>query len=83
MPWPDRTLDIDILLWEDLVTDTPHLVIPHPRMHKRRFVLVPLAEIDGSLVHPGLDRSITDLLVSAPPARLYPVGTAEINPAAR
>ena len=83
LPWPDRTLDIDILLWGNLITKTPKLVIPHPRMHRRRFVLVPLADLDGSLIHPKLDRSIAELLAAVPPSRLYPVGTAKINPDAR
>ncbi len=40
-----RTLDLDLLLWDDLQTDDPHLSLPHPRMHHRRFVLEPLAEV--------------------------------------
>lgn len=43
--WGPRTLDLDVLLWGDLVIDVPGLRVPHPRMHERRFVLEPLAEV--------------------------------------
>jgi len=47
--WGPRTLDIDLLLYDDISLETPDLVIPHPRMHERAFVLVPLAETDGAI----------------------------------
>ena len=56
-----RELDIDILLFDDLILNTPELQIPHPRMHERAFVLVPLEEIARMAVHPVLDRQIIDL----------------------
>ena len=57
-----RLIDIDILFFDDLVMDTPPLVIPHPRLHERAFVLVPLADLEPDLVHPVLHKSVTALL---------------------
>lgn len=51
--WGPRTLDIDLLLYDDILVETPDLVIPHPRMHERAFVLVPLAEIDEAIAVRG------------------------------
>jgi 2-amino-4-hydroxy-6-hydroxymethyldihydropteridine diphosphokinase len=48
-----RSLDLDLLLYDDLVVDTPELTLPHPRLHLRAFVLVPLAEIAPDLAIPG------------------------------
>ncbi len=56
-----RTLDLDLLLYGDAIVALPDLVVPHPRMHERAFVLAPLAEIDPELTLPGLGRVI-DLL---------------------
>lgn len=62
-----RTLDIDIILFDSLTSSDPALVLPHPRMHERAFVLRPLAEIAPEMVHPALKRSVRDLLTSLPP----------------
>ncbi len=61
-----RTLDIDILVIEDRTIDEPGLVIPHPRMCERRFVLHPLATIAPTLLHPGRSLTIRELLERLP-----------------
>ncbi len=58
----DRTLDLDLLLFDDRVLDTPELILPHPAMDARLFVLVPLAEIAPELVHPVRTASVSALL---------------------
>jgi 2-amino-4-hydroxy-6-hydroxymethyldihydropteridine diphosphokinase len=57
-----RTIDIDILLYGAFVIDTASLVVPHPRMTERRFVLEPLAELSPELRHPVLRRTVRELL---------------------
>jgi 2-amino-4-hydroxy-6-hydroxymethyldihydropteridine diphosphokinase len=61
-PKGPRTIDIDILLAEDTVLESPELVVPHPRLHLRNFVLVPLAALDPGARHPVLGRSAAELL---------------------
>jgi len=60
--YSSRTIDIDILLYENLVSETVGLQLPHPRMHLRRFVLMPLSEVAPGLIHPVLNVSIKKLL---------------------
>jgi len=60
--WGPRTLDLDLLLFDDLVVDTPELVVPHPHMAWRRFVLEPAAEVAGSMLHPAIGWTVEELL---------------------
>ena len=60
-PMAPRTIDLDLLLYRDETRATPFLSLPHPRLHLRRFVLVPLAELAPKLVHPTLKTTVEDL----------------------
>jgi 2-amino-4-hydroxy-6-hydroxymethyldihydropteridine diphosphokinase len=71
-----RVIDVDILLFDDLILSTPQLEIPHPRLHKRAFVLIPLSEVAPGLTHPLLNRGMEQLLenVARPEGvRTYPL----------
>ena len=57
-----RLIDIDILFYDDLILDTPSLVLPHPHLHERGFVLLPLMDIDPDLVHPVNKKSIREMV---------------------
>ena len=59
--WREREIDIDILLYGEMTLKEDHLQIPHPELHKRNFVLVPLAEIGPEVYHPVLGKSIREL----------------------
>ncbi|MDR1258854.1 MAG: 2-amino-4-hydroxy-6-hydroxymethyldihydropteridine diphosphokinase [Tannerellaceae bacterium] len=60
----DRIIDIDILLYEDMILHTDNITLPHPLMHERRFVAVPLAEIAPALLHPVLKKTMASLALS-------------------
>ena len=59
--WGERNIDLDLLLYEDVVLDMPRLRLPHPDMQNRDFVLLPLAEIAPELKHPTLQKTIWEL----------------------
>ena len=59
--WGERNIDLDLLLYEDVVLDLPRLRLPHPDMQNRDFVLLPLAEIAPELKHPTLQKTIYEL----------------------
>jgi 2-amino-4-hydroxy-6-hydroxymethyldihydropteridine diphosphokinase len=62
VPLGPRVIDLDILLIDDLVIDTPELTVPHPRLHERKFTLVPILELDPHVVHPLLHRPLREFL---------------------
>lgn len=62
--YSSRTMDIDILFFNNEVIDSPQLEIPHPRLHQRLFVLQPMAEIAPDFIHPLLKKSIVELLAA-------------------
>lgn len=64
--WGPRTIDIDILFFENEITNTKKLTLPHPRLHERNFVLVPLEEIAPDFIHPVLNKSVKELQESCP-----------------
>lgn len=64
--WGPRTLDLDLLLFDNEIHSTKHLTVPHPEMHKRQFVLEPLAQIAPYALHPLLNKRISELFESLP-----------------
>ncbi len=60
--WGPRVLDLDILLWENRVVNQPGLHVPHRELHRRRFALEPLAELDPQVRHPVLQKTVAELL---------------------
>lgn len=64
--YSDRSIDIDILLFDDLIISTPRLEIPHPRMHERKFCLEPLAEIAPDWLVPTLQKTTSQILAICP-----------------
>jgi 2-amino-4-hydroxy-6-hydroxymethyldihydropteridine diphosphokinase len=66
--WAERTMDVDILFYNEEIISEPHLKIPHPHIQDRRFVLAPLAEIAGEYQHPVCHKNIFKLLEECPDA---------------
>jgi 2-amino-4-hydroxy-6-hydroxymethyldihydropteridine diphosphokinase len=60
--WGPRTIDLDLLFFNQEIIDTPELKVPHPLLHQRRFVLEPLSELDPSWLHPVLNQPVAKLL---------------------
>ncbi|MET0556168.1 MAG: 2-amino-4-hydroxy-6-hydroxymethyldihydropteridine diphosphokinase [Vicinamibacteria bacterium] len=72
-----RTLDLDLLLYGDLLRDDDDLTLPHPRLHQRRFVLVPLCDLAAASVHPRMGVSFAALLAACPDtSRVVPFAAA-------
>ncbi len=72
--WGPRTIDLDLLTYDEVVMNTPYLELPHPRLKERLFVLIPLAELNSKLILPGETRTIAELLDARGPGeavRLY------------
>jgi 2-amino-4-hydroxy-6-hydroxymethyldihydropteridine diphosphokinase len=60
--WGPRIIDIDILFYNNIIIYSPELVIPHPEIQNRKFVLAPMSEIAGGLIHPGYNITINEML---------------------
>ena len=64
--WGPRTIDLDLLLFDHYIINSEELIVPHPEMHNRRFVLTPLADIAAEVVMPGTTKTIAQLLKKTP-----------------
>jgi len=64
--WEARTIDLDILLYDDDIINEENLTVPHPLMHKRRFVMAPITDIEPEKIHPILGKSMAELLAEIP-----------------
>jgi 2-amino-4-hydroxy-6-hydroxymethyldihydropteridine diphosphokinase len=86
--WGPRTVDLDLLLYDDVVAEGPELVLPHPRMAWRRFVLEPAAEVAAAMLHPTTGRTVGQLLAHLNRTPFYvalagPIGVGKTHLAAR
>ncbi|MDE0331565.1 MAG: 2-amino-4-hydroxy-6-hydroxymethyldihydropteridine diphosphokinase [Nitrospinae bacterium] len=69
--WGPRVIDLDLLFYGDMIIEEKGLEAPHPRLHERRFVLAPLAEIAPDFVHPVLEKTVSELLAGLPPGDFW------------
>lgn len=69
--WGPRTLDVDILLYEDEIIEEENLIVPHPRMRERAFVLTPLSDIAADVVEPRTQLSISELVIPDDTVKKY------------
>ncbi|WP_414042115.1 2-amino-4-hydroxy-6-hydroxymethyldihydropteridine diphosphokinase [Macrococcus animalis] len=69
--WGPRTIDLDIILFGDEVIDSERLKVPHPYMHERSFVLIPLNEIAPDAMHPVLNQKVSEIVTLDPDVRIY------------
>ena len=60
--YEDRVIDIDILMYDDVIIDSPELTLPHPKIHTRAFVMVPLCEIASHVEHPKLKKTFSEII---------------------
>lgn len=61
--YTDRTIDVDILFYDDVVMSDERLILPHPRLHLRKFCLVPILEVLPNWIHPKLNKNVGELLI--------------------
>jgi 2-amino-4-hydroxy-6-hydroxymethyldihydropteridine diphosphokinase len=73
-----RIIDLDLLFFNKEVIDSPGLTVPHPRLHERRFVLAPMAELAPALIHPKSNKSISEMLVELKSAYRVTLARAEL-----
>ena len=69
--WGPRVIDLDLLFYGEEIIEEQGLEVPHPRLHERRFVLAPLAEIAPDVVHPVIKKSVSELLAGLPPGDFW------------
>lgn len=77
--WGARSLDLDLLLYSDQVVDTPGLTVPHPRLHERAFVLVPLMDVAPGWPHPIFRKTISQLLEQLPVSGVERLALVSVN----
>jgi 2-amino-4-hydroxy-6-hydroxymethyldihydropteridine diphosphokinase len=74
-----RIIDLDLLFFDKEIIRTPPLTVPHPRLHERRFVLAPMAELAPALIHPELNVSISELLAGLKSAQRVTLARADLS----